>query len=188
MKRPLVHAARTVNCISLSVGSALMFFGPALAQAQDANAGSTDSASDDRIAEIVVTAQFLNQNARDVPIAISAITAEMLQERGQTSLTDIGQSAPGLAIRPSGQYGNATAVTIRGVGNFNALYGYEPGVGIYIDDVYYPTLYGSQLDLLDLDRVEVLRGPQGTLAGKNSIGGALKLYTKQATGDGSGYF
>ena len=187
MKRPLVHAARTVNCISLSVGSALMFFGPALAQAQDANAGSTDSASDDRIAEIVVTAQFLNQNARDVPIAISAITAEMLQERGQTSLTDIGQSAPGLAIRPSGQYGNATAVTIRGVGNFNALYGYEPGVGIYIDDVYYPTLYGSQIDLLDLDRVEVLRGPQGTLAGKNSIGGAVKLYSQQPTGEGDGY-
>lgn len=167
-----------------------MFFGPALAHAQDAAADKTDSTAataDDRIAEVVVTAQFLNQNVRDVPIAISAITGEMLQERGQTSLTDIGQTAPGLAIRPSGQYGNATAVTIRGVGNFNALYGYEPGVGVYIDDVYYPTLYGSQIDLLDLDRVEVLRGPQGTLAGKNSIGGAVKLYSRQPVGSGDGY-
>ncbi len=78
-------------------------------------------------------------------------------------------------------------MTIRGVGNFNALYGYEPGVGVYIDDVYYPTLYGSQIDLLDLDRVEVLRGPQGTLAGKNSIGGAVKLYSQQPQGGNDGY-
>jgi iron complex outermembrane receptor protein len=189
MKRPLMRAARIVNCVSLSIGSALMLYGPAFAQAQDADTGTTDPvAADDRIAEVVVTAQFLNQNVRDVPIAISAITAEMLEARGQTSLTDIGYSAPGLAIRPSGQYGNATAVTIRGVGNFNALYGYEPGVGIYIDDVYYPTLYGSQIELLDLDRVEVLRGPQGTLAGKNSIGGSVKLYSRQPVGSGEGYF
>ena len=94
MKRPLVHAARTVNYVSLSVG--LILFGPALTQAQDAAAGSTDSnGSDDRIAEVVVTAQFLTQNVRDVPIAISAVTAEMLQERGQTSLTDLGSTSPG---------------------------------------------------------------------------------------------
>src|SRR5690606_24318763 len=59
----------------------------------------------------------------------------------------------------------------------------EPGVGVYIDDVYFPTLTGSLVDLLDLDRVEVLRGPQGTLAGKNSIGGAIKLYSKEPSGD-----
>ena len=192
MERPFVPSARTVNrCLALSIRSALMLAGmTAVAQAQDATGGPTNAPAagvDDRLEEVVVTAQFKNQNVRDVPIAISAVTADMLQARGQTSLTDIGQTAPGLAIRPSGQYGNATAVTIRGVGNFNALYGYEPGVGIYIDDVYYPTLYGSQLDLLDLDRVEVLRGPQGTLAGKNSIGGAVKLYSQQPEGTGKGY-
>jgi len=156
---------------------------PMAAMAQDAAA----PAQDDQLQEIVVTAQFTSQSARDVPISITAISGDTLEARGQTNLTDIGQSTPGLAIRPSGQYGNATAVTVRGVGNFNALYGYEPGVGIYIDDVYYPTLYGSQLDLLDLDRIEVLRGPQGTLAGKNSIGGAVKLYSKAPDGSGGGY-
>ncbi|WEK46261.1 MAG: TonB-dependent receptor [Candidatus Andeanibacterium colombiense] len=163
---------------------------PSAVMAQDADAAKSPDAaksSDDQIQEIVVTAQFTSQNVRDVPISITAVSGETLEARGQTSLTDIGQSTPGLAIRPSGQYGNATAVTIRGVGNFNALYGYEPGVGIYIDDVYYPTLYGSQLDLLDLDRIEVLRGPQGTLAGKNSIGGAVKLYSRAPTGKGDGY-
>jgi iron complex outermembrane receptor protein len=197
MKQVLIRGSRTFGArTALWVGSALIALcAPAVVQAQDAAAGATDSTdansaaagSDDRIDEIVVTAQFRNQSVRDVPIAISAVTGEMLQARGQTSLTDIGQSTPGLAIRPSGQYGNATAVTVRGVGNFNALYGYEPGVGIYIDDVYYPTLYGSQIDLLDLDRVEVLRGPQGTLAGKNSIGGAVKLYSQQPQGRGDGY-
>jgi iron complex outermembrane receptor protein len=188
MKRLFLRKARIVKrCSALVIGSASMFLGmPAFSQAQGAEA-DPEAASDDRIAEVTVTAQFLSQSVRDVPIAISAITNDMLQARGQTSLTDIGQAAPGLAIRPSGQYGNATAVTIRGVGNFNALYGYEPGVGVYIDDVYYPTLYGSQIDLLDLDRVEVLRGPQGTLAGKNSIGGAVKLYSQQPEGTGGGY-
>jgi iron complex outermembrane receptor protein len=176
-------------------GAALVFLlVPTVSVAQEATASGVgtapqdpSSSADDRVGEIVVTAQFRDQNVRDVPISITALSGETLEARGMTSLTDIGQTTPGLGIRPSGQYGNATAITMRGVGNFNALYGYEPGVGIYIDDVYYPTLYGSQLDLLDLDRIEVLRGPQGTLAGKNSIGGAVKLYSRVPRGSGEGY-
>ena len=179
------RSARNGRKAGLLVGAALaLVLTPSAVMAQDTDATKS---SDDQIEEIVVTAQFTSQNVRDVPISITAVSGETLEARGQTSLTDIGQSTPGLSIRPSGQYGNATAVTVRGVGNFNALYGYEPGVGIYIDDVYYPTLYGSQLDLLDLDRIEVLRGPQGTLAGKNSIGGAVKLYSRAPTGSGDGY-
>ena len=75
---------------------------------------------------------------------------------------------------------------IRGVGQTDFIFALEPGVGIYVDDVYYSTLTGSLLDLMDLERVEVLRGPQGTLAGRNSIGGAIKLYSKQPSGDGGG--
>jgi iron complex outermembrane receptor protein len=76
---------------------------------------------------------------------------------------------------------------IRGIGQTDFNLALEPGVGIYVDDVYYPTLTGSLLDLLDLDRVEILRGPQGTLAGKNSIGGAIKLYTQKPNGNDGGY-
>ncbi len=94
MKRPLVHAARTVNYVSLSVG--LILFGPTLTHAQDAAAGSTDSnATDDRIAEVVVTAQFLTQNVRDVPIAISAVTAEMLQEKARPASQTSGRPRRG---------------------------------------------------------------------------------------------
>src|SRR5581483_244209 len=76
---------------------------------------------------------------------------------------------------------------IRGVGQTDFNLALEPGVGIYVDDVYYATLTGSVLDLLDLDRVEVLRGPQGTLAGKNSIGGAIKLFSKRPGPETDGY-
>ena len=78
-------------------------------------------------------------------------------------------------------------VSIRGLGQTDFNLAVEPGVGIYVDDVYFGTIYGSVFKLLDLDRVEVLRGPQGTLAGKNSEGGAIKLFSKEPTGNGGGY-
>ena len=138
--------------------------------------------------EIVVTAQFRTQRLQDTPIAITALNAAMLEARNQTSLTDIAAAAPNVTIRPStNAYGSTAAIVIRGVGQFDNHFAYEPGVGLYIDDVYFPTVYGAQLDLLDLDRVEILRGPQGTLAGKNSIGGAVKLYSQRPRGDGNGF-
>ena len=84
-------------------------------------------------------------------------------------------------------YGPAVVAYIRGVGQRDTTFALEPGVGVYIDDVYFPTLHGSMIQLVDLERVEILRGPQGTLAGQNSIGGAIKLYSQKPTGDGSGY-
>jgi len=137
---------------------------------------------------ITVTAQFREQNLQQTPIAITAFNAETMEARSQNSINDVAANAPSVTLAPrGGAYGPSMAVSIRGVGQADFNPAYEPGVGIYVDDVYFPTLTGSIMDLLDLDRVEILRGPQGTLAGRNSIGGAVKLYSRVPEGDNSGY-
>jgi len=163
---------------------------PAYAQGQPANPNDqTDAQADEQNAnpEIVVTAQFREQRLQDTPIAITATTGEMLEQRGQTSIAQIAAQAPNVSLRPQPQNGGSGLIAfIRGVGQIDFNYALDPGVGIYIDDVFIPTLSSSLLELIDLDRVEILRGPQGTLAGKNSIGGAIKLFTAKPRGDGSG--
>jgi iron complex outermembrane receptor protein len=155
---------------------------PAAGASQEA---TTDQASPN---DIIVTAQFRGQSLQRTPLAITAVSADELDQRSITSVADLTSEAPSVVLKPaSATYGQALAASIRGIGQIDSSFAYEPGVGIYVDDVYYATLIGSQLDLLDLDRVEILRGPQGTLTGQNSIGGAVKLFTKRPTGDGSGY-
>lgn len=138
--------------------------------------------------EIVVTAQFRSQNLQDTPLAITAVTAAVIEAKSQTNLAQVADAAPNVAIRPQGaSFGPSVTASIRGVGQNDFNPAFEPGVGIYIDDVYYPQLTGAIFDLLDVDRVEVLRGPQGTLTGRNSAGGAIKFYSKKPNGDGSGF-
>ena len=141
--------------------------------------------SRDELEEIVVTAQFREQNLQDTPIAITAVTAEMLELRSQNNIYQVAAQAPNVSLAPQGQ-GNGSGIIafIRGVGQTDYNFALEPGVGLYIDDVYYSTLTGSLVDLTDLERVEVLRGPQGTLAGRNSIGGAVKLFSRKPSGEG----
>ena len=139
--------------------------------------------------EIVVTAQFRQQNLQDTPLAITAVTAEMMEARSQTNISEITNQAPSVTLKQqSAMFGPAIAAYIRGVGAADFNPALEPGVGIYVDDVYIATLTGSLLDLLDLERVEILRGPQGTLAGRNSIGGAVKLYSQKPSSENSGSF
>src|SRR5688500_7198264 len=136
-----------------------LLLGTAAAQAVEAAA-----ASDDGLEEVVVTAQFREQNLQQTPIAITAITAEMLEQRSQTNLTEIASQAPNVTLRPlGGSFGPAMGASIRGIGQFDFNPAMEPGVGIYVDDVYYASLTGATFELLDLERVEILRGPQGTL-------------------------
>src|SRR5690349_11869118 len=166
------------------IAGAIALIGSA-ANAQDAG-GANDAAQPSELQEITVTAQFRAQPLQDTPIAITALSGDALAARGQTSLTDL--QAPNLSIEPApGIFGPAAQIYMRGVGQFDTNFTFEPGVGVYIDDVYYSTLFGNAFELLDLDRVEVLRGPQGTLAGKNSIGGAIKLYSKRPDGSGRGF-
>ncbi len=155
---------------------------PAFAQ----DAASAEEANDPT--EIIVTAQFREQRLQDTPIAITAVNAATLEARGQTNIADIAGQAPNVVLRPQPQNGGSGLIAfIRGVGQTDFNYAVDPGVGVYIDDVYIPTLSSSLLDLMDLERIEILRGPQGTLAGKNSIGGAIKLFSAKPDGSGKAY-
>ena len=138
--------------------------------------------------DIVVTAQFREQRLQDTPISITAVNAAQLEARSQTNLAQVADAAPNVSLKPQGaSFGPSISASIRGVGQNDFNPAYEPGVGIYIDDVYYPQLTGAVFDLLDVDRVEILRGPQGTLAGRNSEGGAIKLYSRKPTGENGGF-
>lgn len=144
--------------------------------------------TDNTLQEVVVTAQFRAQSVQNTPLAITAISSGELEARNQISIVDIGEFAPSVNLsQAAGIQGNAISAYIRGVGQNQGSFALEPGVGIYIDDVYYGTTFGAVLDLNDLDRVEVLRGPQGTLAGKDSEGGAIKLYSPKPDGEDAGF-
>ena len=136
---------------------------------------------------MVVTAQFREQNLQDTPLAITAVSGDMLERRSQTDIAEVARQAPNVTLAAQNQeYASGLIAYIRGIGQNDPNFAVEPGVGIYVDDVYLPTLTGSLLDLMDVERVEILRGPQGTLAGRNSIGGAIKMYSVRPQGDDSG--
>lgn len=142
-----------------------------------------------QLADIVVTAQFRAQNVQEAPLAITAVNSEMLEARSQTNVSEVASRAPSVQLTTGGQGGGAqtATVSIRGIGQADFNFAVEPGVGTYIDDVYYGIPFGTAFDLVDIDRVEILRGPQGTLSGKNSIGGSLKLFSKKPGAESDGY-
>jgi iron complex outermembrane receptor protein len=141
-----------------------------------------------QIDRVVVTAEFRPSTVENTPLSITAVDAAMLEARSQTNIFQVGDQAPNVVLKQAGaaQGGSAMIAFIRGIGQTDFNYALDPGVGLYVDDVYFPTLTGGLVELLDVDRVEILRGPQGTLAGKNSIGGAIKLYTARPGGEDSG--
>lgn len=143
--------------------------------------------SETALEEIVVTATFRETRLQETPIAITAVTGDMLDNRGQSNLYEVANQAPNVTLKRGGQARSGMIAFIRGIGQYDFIAALEPGVGVYVDDVYYAQLTGTLLELLDVDRVEVLRGPQGTLSGRNSIGGAVKMYTKKP-GEGHGGF
>jgi iron complex outermembrane receptor protein len=151
---------------------ALLAPAPVLAQnvAAEANTGLED---------IVVTATRQATNMQDTPLAITAVTSEALVERGLKSTADLSQAVPNATFRRvQGAFGPGVSAFIRGIGQADTSLGSEPSVAYYVDDVYYPLLLGSNFDLLDLDHIEVLRGPQGTLFGRNSLAGAVNIVSK----------
>ena len=181
----LTAAKRVTRLLGIT---AAMISVPAFAQESNAPQAAADAAAAPTTQEIVVTAQFRAQKLQDTPLAITAVNAAILEARGQTDISQIAAQAPNVVLRAQPQSGGIGLIAfIRGIGQTDFNYALEPGVVIYVDDVYIPTLSSSLLDLMDLERVEVLRGPQGTLAGRNSIGGAIKLFSKKPNGEGGGY-
>jgi iron complex outermembrane receptor protein len=127
---------------------------------------------------VKVTARKREETLQDVPVAVTALTADQLDKLAIKDLGDLQGQVPNLTIYAA--RGSNTTITtfIRGVGQADPLWGVDPGVGIYFDDVYIARPQGALLDVYDVQRVEVLRGPQGTLYGKNTIGGAVKYVSK----------
>ena len=144
----------------------------ALAQAQE---------EDDSVFEtVIVTAQKREQSIYDVPVAISAFTPETIERQGIVDLTDIGKFVPNLNITGfSAGHTSSQNPFIRGIGLQDHLITTEPGVGVYVDGIYLGRQVGQNWSLANIERVEVLRGPQGTLYGRNSIGGAINIITRK---------
>lgn len=135
--------------------------------------------------EVIVTAQKREQNLQQVPISITSYSAIELEQKGITTIIDLEKSSPNTQLRASRATNSTLTAYIRGVGQQDPLWGFEPGVGVYVDDVYYARPQAAVLDVFDVERIEVLRGPQGTLYGKNTVGGAIKYITKKMSGEES---
>ncbi|MFW8590070.1 TonB-dependent receptor [Glaciecola sp. 2405UD65-10] len=161
---------------------ALVLAGIAVPAYAQSNEQSTEQ-NEAKLERIEVTARRTVESLQEVPVAVTSISEADLTANGISVLTEIQQYSPNTTLQTSRGTNSTLTAFVRGIGQQDPLWGYEPGVGIYIDDVYMARPQGAVLDLLDVQRIEVLRGPQGTLYGKNTIGGAVKYVTKEMTGD-----
>jgi iron complex outermembrane recepter protein len=152
-------------------------------------ASAPATAPSEQLQQVVVTATRRQQRLQDTPIAITVLDAKTLVQSGAADLVDVARIAPNVDLSAGGGGSGGsfnTQAYIRGVGQSDWLITTDPGVGVYIDGVFFPRATGALLDLLDIARVEVLRGPQGTLFGRNTIGGAISIVTARPTGEPGG--
>ncbi|MCF7223124.1 TonB-dependent receptor [Marilutibacter chinensis] len=167
-----------MNRRHLSIAIACALLAPS-AWAQDADEGA---AQGERAAAtldaVTVTARKREETLQEVPVAVTAFTADALDKLGVEDISDLDAEVPNLTIYAARGSSSTVTAYIRGVGQADPLWGVDPGVGIYLDDVYIARPQGALLDVFDVERVEVLRGPQGTLYGKNTIGGAIKYISR----------
>jgi len=181
VKAPQGRHTRLARAVSgVLIASGMLAGAPAVAQ-------QVEMEGKRPLEEIIVTARYREERLQEIPIAITAIDAEELEMRAFTLASDVAYSVPNASFRPAqAAFGNTMTAFIRGIGQYDFDFAFEPGVAIYIDDMYHPFTLGSQTQLMDLDHVEVLRGPQGTLFGRGSIGGAIRYVSKKPQGDDTG--
>lgn len=166
------------SVIALSFAAATMAM-PVAAQEAAATSAANEG-TDGGIQEIIVTAQKRAENVQDVPISISAFGGAALTERAVLSVAELSGLAPNVNLDGGTPFSGSASIlsaTIRGIGSDDFAFNIDPGVGIYLDGVYLARTVGANQDLPDVERIEVLKGPQGTLFGRNTIGGAISIVT-----------
>lgn len=186
-----IHCPNRIRLLALllagcSTAAAL----PAQAQSTEGSeaqsSGTSDAESEGGLGEIVVTARKRAENLQDTPISVAAFSGESLEQKQVNSVGDLGRFTPNVSLEQGASIsGSSSAITafIRGVGQTDFNLTIDPGVGLYVDGVYVSRSVGALLDTLDLEQVQVLRGPQGTLFGKNTIGGAIVLTSRKPSDD-----
>ncbi len=172
------------SSLSSAVIATAMIATAAFAQDVDDDAGAADQ---DGLDVIVVTAQRRAENVQDIPIAISSFSPEELQSRGIGNTLDLAQFVPNLVAQNNTGLGSANAYFLRGLGNTETIATFDPPIGTYVDEVYIARQNANNLSLFDVERVEVLRGPQGTLFGRNTTGGAISIILRKPEEEFGGY-
>ena len=176
MKRK--HLSLAIGCVLLSPAAWAQQGEPVEQQAQATATAARDSAEARTLDAVTVTARRRTESIQDVPVAVSAFSEDDLANLQASDVTGLQGAVPNLNMVQGRGSANSVNVFIRGIGQPDALQTFDPGVGMYVDDVYYSRINGAMFSLFDIQQVEVLRGPQGTLYGKNSTGGAIKLTTR----------
>ena len=191
MSERLINRLLLVAIFAIVLGLAA----PAMAQSPAEEPAATEAETEDEaleepqgrfIEEIVVTSRRREEKLQEVPIAVSVISADQLEDIAATDISELQSYVPNLSIYQGRNQSTTLTAFVRGVGQADPLWGVDPGVGLYIDDVYIARAQGALLDVYDVARVEVLRGPQGTLYGKNTIGGAVKYVTRELSDNPEG--
>ena len=173
------------NHLSLAIGLTLSL---AALQAPAQDGAPSEPASGEAVTldAVQVTARKREETLQEVPVAVTAFTAETLDKLNIRDISDLDAQVPNLTIYAARGSSSTVTAYIRGVGQSDPLWGVDPGVGIYLDDVYIARPQGALLDVFDVERIEVLRGPQGTLYGKNTVGGAIKYISRGLPTETSG--
>jgi iron complex outermembrane receptor protein len=151
-----------------------------------ADMATADADTSTSLTEITVTAEKRSENVQDVPIAITAFSESEIRDKGITNLHGLSALIPNVNLDQGAPFSGSNSVlsaSIRGIGQDDFAFNLDPGVGVYVDGVYFARTVGANQSLLDVERIEILKGPQGTLFGRNTIGGAISIVTRTPGGE-----
>jgi iron complex outermembrane receptor protein len=179
LNRSAISTAVLLAIYGGSMGVAHSQEGADTASTAASTAAATDATTDGNVHKVVVTARRRAELIQDVPGSVTALSGAELEKQGIPDITVLTDKVPNTTLKTSRGTNTTLTAFIRGIGQQDPVAGYEQGVGIYLDDVYLARPQGALTDIYDLERIEVLRGPQGTLYGRNTIGGAVKYVTRK---------